>query len=77
MRIALKVFTLSVKVLQRVVDGDKVPSVDFLNGDLEIAKEEIKAAFVNEQKKYIPNWKIFNKRWNYKHKGPLHSMGTT
>lgn len=62
------------KVLRRV-DGDKMPSMGWAYGDLESAKEEIKLAVNSEEKKYLPIWKIIDKRWDDKLKRPLHRAG--
>lgn len=62
------------KVLRRV-DGDKMPSMGWVYGDLENTKEEIKLAVKGEEKKYLPIWKIIDKRWDDKLKGPLHRAG--
>jgi len=72
--LALQVFTPLVKVLRRV-DGDKMPSMGWVYGDLENAKEEIKLAVKSEEKKYLPIWKIIDKRWDEKLKNPLHRAG--
>ena len=61
MDLALQVFTPLVKVLRRV-DGDKMPSMGWVYGDLENANEEIKLAIKSEEKKYLPIWKIIDKR---------------
>jgi len=57
-----------VKVLRRV-DGDK-PSMGFLYGDLDNAKEKIARNLNHEEKKVIPIWKLIDTRWNDKLKGP-------
>lgn len=49
-----------------------MPSMGWIYGDLENATEEIKLAIDSVEKKYLPIWKIIDKTWNDKLKGPLH-----
>ncbi|XP_020241521.1 uncharacterized protein LOC109819937 isoform X2 [Asparagus officinalis] len=72
--LALRVFSPLVKVLRRV-DGDKIPSMGFVYGDMMKAKEEIKEAFQDEEKKYLLIEKIIDKRFDAKLKEPLHKAG--
>ncbi|XP_047326776.1 uncharacterized protein LOC124930481 [Impatiens glandulifera] len=68
--LALNVFTPLVKVL-RLVDGDKKPSMAFLFGALEQAKEEVKKNFKKEENA-IPILKIVDTKSKGRLDSPLH-----
>nr|CAD1823691.1 unnamed protein product [Ananas comosus var. bracteatus] len=72
--LTLKLFEPLVYVLRRV-DGDKVPSMGYVYGDLENAKKEIALHMDNDEKKYRPVWNIIDSRFNDKLKTPLHKAG--
>ncbi|EYU38967.1 hypothetical protein MIMGU_mgv11b020508mg, partial [Erythranthe guttata] len=57
----LKAFTPLVRVL-RLVDGDRKPSMDFLYGELEKAKKEIKEVFNNNESSSKPILNIVERK---------------
>ncbi|XP_020243199.1 uncharacterized protein LOC109821425 [Asparagus officinalis] len=69
--LAFTVFSPLVKVLRRI-DGDKITSMGFVYGKMMTAKEEIKEAFQDEEKKYLLIEKIIDKRFDAKLKEPFH-----
>lgn len=69
--LCLKVFAPLFKVL-RLVDGDKKPSMGFLYGELEKAKEEIKEVFKNQEVNYRPILDIVGTKARDRLDSPLH-----
>ncbi|CAH9122298.1 unnamed protein product, partial [Cuscuta epithymum] len=69
MKISLPV----VKVL-RITDGE-VPPMGFIYEAMERAKLGIKNTLGGKEEKYMPLWKIIDKRWNENLHSPLHAAG--
>ena len=72
--LCLKVFAPLVKVL-RLVDGDRKPSMGFVYGELNKAKEEIKEAFKNQELHFRPILDIIDMKRRDRLDGPLHLAG--
>ncbi|XP_020266105.1 uncharacterized protein LOC109841555 [Asparagus officinalis] len=71
---ALKVFTPLVKVLRRA-DGDKIGSMGFIYGDMLVAKEELKVALGDDEKKYNPILEMIKPRFKKNLCETLHKAG--
>jgi hypothetical protein len=71
--LALKVFEPLVKALRRS-DSD-VPSMGWLYGELEMARNEIGVNLDHDEKKCRPIYAIIDRRWDNKLKSPLHLTG--
>ncbi|CAH9076716.1 unnamed protein product [Cuscuta europaea] len=69
MKISLPV----VKVL-RITDGE-LPAMGFIYEAMERAKLGIKNTLGGKEEKYMPLWKIIDKRWNENLHSPLHAAG--
>ncbi|CAN6677209.1 unnamed protein product [Malus baccata var. baccata] len=69
--LCLRVFELLFKVLQ-LVDGDKKPSMRFLYGELQKARNEIKEALKNNEAHYRPIIQIIDEKAHDQLDGPLH-----
>ncbi|XP_033147167.1 uncharacterized protein LOC103868883 isoform X2 [Brassica rapa] len=59
--VILKVFSPLVKVL-RLADGEKVPSLGFIFGEILEAKKSIKEAFDHLEKNYLPVFRIIDEK---------------
>ncbi|KAK6149175.1 hypothetical protein DH2020_016700 [Rehmannia glutinosa] len=71
--LCLHVFTPLVRVL-RIVDCDRKPSICFVYGELEQAKEEIKNSLNNIPKNYEPIIEIIDAKLKNRLDSPLHLM---
>ena len=71
--LALNAFEPLVKVLRRA-DSD-VPSMGWLYGDMEMARNEIDVNLNHKVKRCRPIGLIIDKRWDAKLKSPLHLAG--
>ena len=69
--LCLRVFEPLFKVL-RLVDGDKKPSMGFLYGELQKARNEIKEALKNNEAHYRPIIQIIDEKAHDRLDGPLH-----
>ena len=69
----LKVFAPLVRVL-RLVDGDRKPSIGFVYGELNKAKEEIKEAWNNIESNYRSILEIMDSRIEGRLDTPLHAF---
>ncbi|TQE10621.1 hypothetical protein C1H46_003734 [Malus baccata] len=69
--LCLRVFEPLFKVL-RLVDGDKKPSMGFLYGELQKARNEIKDALQNNETHYRPIIQIIDEKAHDRLDGPLH-----
>ncbi|XP_033132372.1 uncharacterized protein LOC117127129 [Brassica rapa] len=67
----LKVFSPMVKVL-RLADGEKIPSLGFIYGELLVAKNSIKEATDHLEKNYQPIFKIIDEKMKGMLDYPLH-----
>ncbi|CAL0314836.1 unnamed protein product [Lupinus luteus] len=63
-----------IKVLL-LVDSDEKPTMGFIYGAMDQAKEKIQNAFNNVKKSYLPIWKIIDQRWDNQLRRPLHAAG--
>lgn len=59
----------------RLVDGDRKPSMGFVYGELNKAKEEIKEAFKNQELHFRPILDIIDMKRRDRLDGPLHLAG--
>ncbi|KAL6554980.1 hypothetical protein OROGR_006238 [Orobanche gracilis] len=71
---AVKVAGPLIKVLC-LVDGEKKPLMGYIYEAMDRAKEEIAAAFGNNEDRYIEIFNIIDNRWNYQLHRPLHAAG--
>ncbi|CAN7105781.1 unnamed protein product [Brassica rapa subsp. narinosa] len=69
--VILKVFSPLVKVL-RLADGEKVPSLGFIFGEILEAKKSIKEAFDHLEKNYLPVFRIIDEKMKGRLDTPLH-----
>ena len=69
--VILKVFTPMVKVL-RLADGEKIPSLGFVYGELLEAKKSIKEATDHLEKNYQPIFRIIDEKMKGRLDSPLH-----
>ena len=67
----MKIYTLLFKLL-RIVDGDKKPSMGFVYGMLQDAKDEIKASCNRKESVYRPILEIIEKKAKDRLDSPLH-----
>nr|VDD20646.1 unnamed protein product [Brassica oleracea] len=67
----LKVFSPMVKVL-RLADGEKIPSLGFIYGELLVAKNSIKEATDHLEKNYQPIFRIIDEKMKGRIDSPLH-----
>ncbi|CAN7091342.1 unnamed protein product, partial [Brassica rapa subsp. narinosa] len=67
----LKVFSPMVKVL-RLADGEKIPSLGFIYGELLVAKNSIKEATDHLEKNYQPIFRIIDEKMKGRLDSPLH-----
>ncbi|KAL0742659.1 hypothetical protein Bca4012_084172 [Brassica carinata] len=67
----LKVFSPMVKVL-RLADGEKIPSLGFIYGELLVAKNSIKEATDHLEKNYQSIFKIIDEKMKGRLDSPLH-----
>ncbi|KAL6559734.1 hypothetical protein OROGR_004851 [Orobanche gracilis] len=71
---AVKVAGPLIKVL-RLVDGEKKPPMGYIYEAIDRAKEEIGAAFGNNEDRYIEIFNIIDNRWDCQLHRPLHAAG--
>ncbi|KAL6513274.1 hypothetical protein OROGR_020760 [Orobanche gracilis] len=71
---AVKVAGPLIKVL-RLVDGEKKPPMGYIYEAIDRAKEEIGAAFGNNENRYIEIFNIIDNRWDCQLHRPLHAVG--
>ncbi|CAN6924660.1 unnamed protein product [Brassica oleracea] len=69
--VILKVFTPMVKVL-RLADGEKIPSLGFVYGELLETKKSIKEATDHLEKNYQPIFRIIDEKMKGRLDSPLH-----
>ncbi|CAN6802610.1 unnamed protein product, partial [Brassica oleracea] len=69
--VILKVFSPLVKVL-RLADGEKVPSLGFIFGEILEAKKSIKEASDHLEKNYLPVFRIIDDKMKGRLDTPLH-----
>ncbi|VVB01661.1 unnamed protein product [Arabis nemorensis] len=69
--VVLKVFNPLVKVL-RLADGEKIPSLGFMYGEILEAKKSIKEAFDNLERSYQPVFQIIDEKMKGRLDSPLH-----
>lgn len=69
--VILKVFSPLVKVL-RLADGEKVPSLGFIFGEILEAKKSIKEASDHLEKNYLPVFRIIDEKMKGRLDTPLH-----
>nr|XP_011468457.1 PREDICTED: uncharacterized protein LOC101302773 [Fragaria vesca subsp. vesca] len=72
--LCLKVFAPLVKVL-RLVDGDRKPSMGFVYGEQQKAREEIKKTYKNQEAHYRPILDIVDEKARERLDSPLHLAG--
>ena len=58
----------------RMVDGEK-PVMGYIYESMDVAKEAIKAKYMNVEAKYMPLWDIIDARWDRQLHSPLHAVG--
>lgn len=58
----------------RMVDGEKL-FVGYIYESVDVAKEAIKAKYMNVETKYMPLWDIIDARWDKQLHSPLHIVG--
>ncbi|KAL6495777.1 hypothetical protein OROGR_030340 [Orobanche gracilis] len=71
---AVKVAGSLIKVL-RLVDGEKKPPMGYIYEAMDLAKEEIAAAFGSNEDRYIEIFNIIDNRWDCQLQRPLHAAG--
>ena len=57
-----------------MVDGEK-PVMGYIYESMDLAKEAIKAKYMNDETKYMPLWDIIDERWDRQLHSPLHVDG--
>jgi len=57
-----------------MVDGEK-PVMGYIYESMDLAKEAIKAKYMNDETKYMPLWDIIDERWDRQLHSPLHAAG--
>uniref|UniRef100_A0A1J3GG42 Uncharacterized protein n=1 Tax=Noccaea caerulescens TaxID=107243 RepID=A0A1J3GG42_NOCCA len=71
MTLVLKIFSPLVKVL-RLADGEKIPSLGFIYGEILVAKNSIKEATYQMERNYEPIIKIIDEKMKGRLDAPLH-----
>ncbi|CAA7051659.1 unnamed protein product [Microthlaspi erraticum] len=71
MALVLKIFSPLVKVL-RLADGEKIPSLGFIYGEILVAKNSIKEATDQIERNYEPIIKIIDEKMKGRLDTPLH-----
>ncbi|CAA7039404.1 unnamed protein product [Microthlaspi erraticum] len=71
MALVLKIFSPLVKVL-RIADGEKIPSLGFIYGEILVAKNSIKEATDQIERNYEPIIKIIDEKMKGRLDTPLH-----
>lgn len=71
MKVVLDIFSPLMKVL-RLADGEKVPSLGFIYGEIVEAKKSIKEASNHLEKNYQPIFRIIDEKMKDRLDTPLH-----